>query len=209
MGIQGPVANYGGGQTPFQAPPPPMEAGERTQTNRVYAVLTAVVMLVCISAVAAMFFKDHLTGKPEEVAKVETPVPSAEPPPKTKPKAKADGDTGMAKPAPAPKPVKPSSGGGKTPKPSTGGTPAPAPPPRGNGSFSVTLNGGGATSIEVNCPSGFRERGSFSGTRASVANVPNEPCTVNFKGGAPAKFSPVRGNQSLTCTITGSTAVCN
>jgi hypothetical protein len=41
-----------------------------------------------------------------------------------------------------------------------------------------------------------------------VSGVPQESCTVHFKGGAPASFGPVRGGQGLSCNIVGNTAVC-
>ena len=42
-----------------------------------------------------------------------------------------------------------------------------------------------------------------------MANVPNESCTMFFKGGPPAQYKPVRGGASYTCKIVGTTAVCN
>jgi len=38
--------------------------------------------------------------------------------------------------------------------------------------------------------------------------VPTESCVLHFKGGTPARFSPVSGGQSISCYIQGSTAVC-
>ncbi len=64
------------------------------------------------------------------------------------------------------------------------------------------------TGIEVSCPSGFRLRVPFEDRVASVAGVPAEHCSVHFKGPVNARFSPVRGGQSLLCYLQGSTAVC-
>jgi hypothetical protein len=65
------------------------------------------------------------------------------------------------------------------------------------------------TGVEVKCPSGFRQRGAFSGTKATVSNVPtSEDCEVHFKGGSPAKARPIRGGKTWTCTFPSATAVC-
>jgi hypothetical protein len=70
-------------------------------------------------------------------------------------------------------------------------------------------DGSPVTGFEVNCPSGFRERGTIRGTSGSVANVPNEPCTIFFKGVGSAKWGPVTGGRSVKCRIEGSTGVCS
>ncbi|MBL8614121.1 MAG: serine/threonine protein kinase [Deltaproteobacteria bacterium] len=216
MGIQGPMAGYGGaaggaGGSPFQvggaAPPPAPDASEGTQSHRVYAILTAVVLLVCVAAVAAVLLRG--SGKPDEPAPAVAKV-DAEPAPKEKKKKKkAEEDTAAPPPAaPTPKPKGSGGGGTPKPKPASGGA-APAPAPRANGgSVSVRLSGAPNTSFEVSCPGGFRGRGSLSGGAGSVSGVPGEDCTVYFKGGPPAKYGPVRGGQSISCTIEGNTAIC-
>jgi hypothetical protein len=61
-------------------------------------------------------------------------------------------------------------------------------------------------SIEVNCPGGYRSRGTFredtkKTMRATVQNVPgDERCTVTFQGSQPAK-AWITGNQTLSCTF--------
>lgn len=61
-------------------------------------------------------------------------------------------------------------------------------------------------SIEVNCPGGYRARGSFRGDtdttmRATVPTVPgDERCTVTFQGSEPAK-TWISGNQTKYCTF--------
>jgi hypothetical protein len=65
------------------------------------------------------------------------------------------------------------------------------------------------TSVQLSCTSIAPQRGNFAGGVASVPNVPtSEDCTLNFKGGPPAMFRPVRGGQTLSCTFTGATASC-
>lgn len=62
--------------------------------------------------------------------------------------------------------------------------------------------------LEVDCPSGFRERTPLMGGEGRFAYVPKEDCTLWFKGGVPAQFGPVRGGQTLACEIVGTTAIC-
>ena len=62
--------------------------------------------------------------------------------------------------------------------------------------------------LEVDCPSGFRERTPLSAGQGRFAYVPKEDCTLWFKGGVPAQYGPVRGGQTLDCEIVGTTAVC-
>lgn len=62
--------------------------------------------------------------------------------------------------------------------------------------------------VYVQCPSGFRERGTFEAGEAVVHGLPSEACTLSFKGGTPARYSGVRGGQRLTCTLSGTLATC-
>ncbi len=201
--VQGPVVSYGnaGGASPFQvAGPGPVaspsaDAGQRVQSNRVYAILVGVFMLVCVAVVVAVW----LIPKAAEDSKPPA-TPTATPPVVVEKTAKVEEDTAPPPaPAPAPKPKVKSS----TPKAA-----APAPS-SGPGTLTVTLaDASQATSIEVNCPSGFRQRSALSGGRGSIASVPQEKCVLYFKGGAPAQFAPVNGGRSLSCSIVGTTAVC-
>lgn len=201
--VQGPVVQYGGAQpaSPFQvAGPGPAaatgDAGSRVQSNRVYAIILAVFMLVGLAVVAAIWFQRDKTEEPKEVVTAPPPPKPVVADPKPVP------DTGAA-PAPTPKPQP------KSTKPKTT-TPKVAAPASGPATLSVKLaDGAVATAIEVTCPSGFRQRSTLSGGSGSVASVPQEKCTLIFKGGAPAQYGPVHGGQSLKCSIVGTTAVCN
>lgn len=104
----------------------------------------------------------------------------------------------------------------EVPVPSVGEAP-PSPPPIDffeapaelGGAVTVILTGAArATSVEITCPGGFRDRGEFAQGVAVVPAVPPEDCTVRFKGGPPAKYAPVRGGQSLSCSFQGTTALC-
>lgn len=214
---QGPVAAYNAGasQTPFGVTgvaPPPADADQRTQSNRVYAIVLAMFFLVGVAIFAAIWLapkdKDGVADG-DDGAKPSVVTPQAPEPQSTKDKHK--GDTAVPAPIPdnpTPKPKPRPSGGGST----DGGSTKPPPTPKFSGPapLNVSMSGdlAGTTSLEVNCPSGFRERGRLNGTSATVPNVPQEGCTLFFKGGPPAKFSPVRGGQSLSCSIQGTTGVC-
>ncbi|MFH1466817.1 MAG: hypothetical protein ABIO70_20705 [Pseudomonadota bacterium] len=94
------------------------------------------------------------------------------------------------------------------PAPPPAPVPAPAVPP-GPDALVITMSGDApVTGIEVVCPGGFRQRVSFEERVATVAGVPAEACSINFKGPTSARYQPVRGGQSLTCHLQGTTAVC-
>ncbi|MBN1336731.1 MAG: serine/threonine protein kinase [Deltaproteobacteria bacterium] len=215
--VQGPVApGSPSGGSPFQvaagpmAPPPEAESHRRVNSYRVYAIILAVIVLTCAAVVAAIWFRPSKEDSapaaqservPTEVAAVapsrkarqqDTAEPSlpAAPPPRAATR-KAASSTRTASSASAPS------------------APKAAAAPRGPASLSVVLTDNSpATAVEVVCPSGFRQRVGLSGGRASVPGVPIESCTLYFKGPATAQFSPVRGGQSVSCRIQGSTAVC-
>jgi len=65
----------------------------------------------------------------------------------------------------------------------------------------------GFTGIEVSCPSGFRQRASFSDGSATLSGLPAESCVANFKGGPPARFSPLTAG-IWRCQFTGTTMSC-
>jgi cytoskeletal protein RodZ len=200
-GIQGPTA-AGGVGTPFQASQPPPSAPQqqkRVSSFRVYALILAVFVLGCTAVVLAVWIgsnakKDDPVATSSNDAVAQAPTKEPEP----------QEDT-AEEPAPSPAPkqyAKP---------PSSGGSSAPAPKPAVNpGTLTVKMTDQTfLTTIEVTCPSGLRQRASISpGGSASVSNVPSETCVLHFKGGAPARFSPVSGGQSLSCYIQGTTAVC-
>ncbi len=61
--------------------------------------------------------------------------------------------------------------------------------------------------FELTCPSGYRERARITENTGVFNSVPDEPCTLHFKGGAPAKFSPIRWG-THQCLLSSSTAIC-
>lgn len=113
-----------------------------------------------------------------------------------------------ARHAPAPPPP---------PPPAPVVAPAPVPDttrvPEGvpQGMLRVRMEGdaGHNHSVELVCPqAGYRARAPLAEGRAELNGAPVEDCTLYFKGGVPAQFSPVRGGDQLVCTLVATTAVC-
>ncbi len=201
-GIQGPTASGPAG-TPFQASQPPPSAHQkekRVSSFRVFALLLAVFMLGCIAVVSAVWI-GLSRDKTDEVVQVPSTTPAVAQVP-SRPQPQDDtGEEPEPEPQPRPRP--------RSTNPSS--SPAPAPKPAVNpGTLTVKMTDQTfLTTLEITCPSGFRTRASISpGGSATISNVPTETCVLHFKGGAPARFSPVSGGQSLSCYIQGTTAVC-
>ena len=78
----------------------------------------------------------------------------------------------------------------------------------------VRMTPGRATSLELLCPSGYRERATLgpgpdpTWTWGRFTGLSGGDCTLYFKGGAPAAFGPVAAGSGLSCDVVGSTAVC-
>ena len=224
--VQGPTANgqvasysTGANASPFQVsggtPPPPADHGARTQSNRVYAILLAMFFLVGVAVFVAVWFRPGTTDEATDIAALEDNDPRVVSDRAKKPKKSDDdkeaSDTGAAevdydkaiavKPV-AKRPPRQNSGA------NTSSSPAPSAPKVGNGTVKIAIVSGSATMLEVTCPSGFRERTNFNASSATLSGLPSgEKCTAHFKGGAPSSF-PVRGGQSLRCTLTDTTANC-
>ncbi len=201
-GIQGPTASGAVG-TPFQASQPPPSAPQkekRVSSFRVYALVMAVFVLGCTAVVLAVWF-GQMRDKPSSEPTTTTTTAVADAPVR---QPKAAKDTGE-EPEPEPQPRRTT-----TRKATTTAPAAPAAPKSNPGTLTVKMTDQTfLTTIEVTCPSGMRQRAAISpGGSATVSNVPNETCVLHFKGGAPARFSPVSGGQSLSCYIQGTTAVC-
>lgn len=61
--------------------------------------------------------------------------------------------------------------------------------------------------LELTCNNGFRVRSEVVVNTAVFASVPDEECTLFFKGSVPARFRPIRTG-TWSCGLAGSTAVC-
>ncbi len=62
-------------------------------------------------------------------------------------------------------------------------------------------------SLELKCPNGYRERSMIQENTAKFTNVPNDQCTLMFKGGVPARYSGMTWG-TWYCSLSGTTAVC-
>jgi len=91
------------------------------------------------------------------------------------------------------------------------------PEPVGPDALGVRISGppGALTAVEVVCPGGFRGRSPIHAAAggsmglATVDGLPTgERCTLHFKGGQPARFSPVDAGAAILCDIIGATATC-
>ena len=214
------VASYPAGQsaTPFQVsgdtPPPPADHGARTQSNRVYAILLAMFFLVGVAVFVAVWFRPGM-GDSDALADIasEQNTGEAQTIGSTKPDDGADGkDTAEPSVEEDPRVSKPKPAVVRKPTTNTQSSGSsgsrPSSPGVGSGTIRISIIGGAAVYMEVTCPSSYRKRAYFSAGSASVTGVPpGEQCTAFFKGGAPSNF-PVRGGQSLRCTLTDTTANC-
>jgi len=222
-GISGPTPSAGaqsGAGTHFaaNAPPPPAASGDRTTSNRFYALLLGIFALVGVAVVVAIQLRTDEGDVEEPTPTTEAPstVPSAPPP-----AAEGGEDTAIEIPEVRSQPRRTTTrrSGSSSSKPrsttssSSPAAPAAAAPPPATSSGTLTVklaDKGTYFSVEVTCPSGFRQRGNFDNSgNAKVAKVPQESCTMHLKGGTPASHSPVHGNQTVTCNFSGSTLVCN
>ena len=210
--VQGRVASP---STPFavqQAPAQgqPNKDRQRVQSYRVFALVLAVFMLVCIAVVAAVWIRIMITSDPEPAMAAATttaaaPVVSGAP---AAPKAAAAEPVDTGAPPPPRRKTKRRSSSRSASSSSTGATAA-AKAPSGPAPVTVKLNDPSAASaIEITCPGGFRKRASLGGGVGSISDVPQENCSLYFKGGAPAKFAGVSGGRTLNCAIVGTTATC-
>lgn len=206
-GIQGPSAGgvatpFGAGGQPGAAVPP---AESRSQNLRVYAIVFFLLFAFCVVTLVTVWALVFAGGEDPEPAVADAPIAAPAPPPPP--------PSGPAQDTAEPREVKPKPQRRRSqPRAETPSAPAPAPAPKpkvGPGPLTITLTEGNATGVEVKCAgSGFRQRGSFTGGKVTVPNVPAEDCELHFKGGAPAMYRPVRGNQTVTCRIQGTTGVC-
>ncbi len=71
-----------------------------------------------------------------------------------------------------------------------------------------TGDSGGTRSLELACSSGYRERVDVVDATVTFNKVPAEDCTVNFKGGVPARFRHITPG-TWYCSLTGANAICD
>ncbi len=116
--------------------------------------------------------------------------------PQARQKAAADGSATAAT----------SSGNAAAP---TTSTPQSSSSPKGYEDLQVSIADGTlVTSVEVTCPSGYRQRVLVTDGVGIVRSLPSGSCTLHFKGSVSAKYSPVVAGQEISCMFQQNTAVC-
>ncbi len=65
-----------------------------------------------------------------------------------------------------------------------------------------------SASLEITCPDGWRNRAPVTENTATFEGVPDDQCTLQVKGGVPARFSPITWG-TWYCRLAGTTAVCS
>ena len=232
----GPVARASGAEAPI--PPPPRMSGNvavdpgagprtpfraeqavakakaqvgvhnenRVQSNRVYAIVFGM-FAFCSVAVMLLLFVDWGGEETPPVAQAKTATSTPSDGKRDREPASRE-DTGFT---PPPQPVRrrsatSSSSRSSRPAAST----APTGPKVGGGSVMVKLTDASqARAVELICGAGsYRKRQSFTAGVTKFGGVPGGQCTLYFKGGIPAKFTPVSRGRSYSCSIIGQTAVC-
>ena len=235
-GIQGPVASYGGNpaaggaQTPFQVAAPggtntPGGSQQRVKSQVVWVVLFGALIFIGAAALLAVYLVRH-DGSSGDDAGADASSPRSAAVGDSKPRTKSDpslggeadagSDTGLPRPKPKKRVRKSSSSGsgkrsvgsGRGSSSGAASGASRAKTPSGPATLSVRIPGIQASAVEVTCPSGVRKRATVSGEAASVPGVPQEDCTLFLKGGAPGKYGPVKGGQSLSCSMSGVTLRC-
>jgi serine/threonine protein kinase len=206
--VQGPVASAGGvsaGNTPFQttAPAPThLATDQRVQSNRVYAIVAGMVMMVCV-AVLTLILVVPRGGGDDDPGTTEGAI-TVDQNPTPKKKFKSDTGTPKAKVPTRPRPPEPRTPASPNPTPAV-----PAPPTAGRGAVIIRLADVAiASSGQLSCPGGFRARRAFAGGVARWTGVPAGPCSLQFLGGAPARFRGIQPGSQYTCNVIGTTAVC-
>ncbi len=189
-GISGPVANRA---EPVVAVTGPRAPETRSQSVRAYAVVGSILVLALIAMVATAgltLLSVWLVRQPvdADVTGVQPP-PDPVAPPVPVPDAVV---VPLPSPVASPRPADP-----QPPRPAQ---PQPTPRPTGARAVTVTVAGDAPyTSVEISCPSGFRERGALAGGVAVVAGVPREAdCDIRFKGAAPAQV-PLGDSDAKIC----------
>ena len=194
MGSSVAVDNRASPKTPFRATPPTSappsgsaQAENRVQSNRVYAIVFAMLAILSVAFVALLF----VDWGEDEPTTAQVVTKTAKPEPAKDPEPEGREDTGIAPPPPPPRrpprTTTRSTTGGATPS-------APAKPRVGGGSVIVKLDDSSqARGVELICGGGsYRLRQSFAGGVAKFSGVPAGQCTLYFKGGIPAKFIGVQ-----------------
>jgi len=207
IGIQGPVAAGPVAGQGYAAPPPPAANDpKRTSSNRIYAVVLGLVMLMGVSTAATVWWvinkddgvepvADTIDYEPRERIDREPEVADAEDEDEELDEELPDANNGWVPPPPT------YNGGGNTAP--VNNTPKEPEKPSGAGALTVVLtgDGGGVTGFQLACPSGYNKRAGLAGGAASFAEVPQESCTLTTRGAKSGAFQGATAHMALTCSF--------
>lgn len=213
MGASVAVDSSAGPRTPFRAEQAVAKAKaqvgvqneNRVQSNRVYAIVFGM-FVFCSIAVMLLLFVDWGGEEPAPVAQSQPATTSSTDSKRDREPASRE-DTGFT---PPPQPVRRRTSKASSSPSRAPSTSAPAAPKVGGGSVIVKLTDASqARAVELICGAGsYRKRQPFAAGVTKFGGVPGGQCTLYFKGGIPAKFTPVSRGRSYNCSIIGQTAVC-
>ncbi len=199
----GPVAGAPVQPPPSAAPQP----GKRVQSNRVYALILAVLALVCTAIVVFLAVGRGTTEPEPEVIKKSEPQlrdeAVAEPEPEE--------DTGQVEEEkPQRRSRSTTRSTSSTSRSSSGGSSAaPAAPRTPKGQLKVTLVSGTAFAVLVSCPDGSGGTKPISTGGSATFTGVGSNCQLKFQGPVPAVGPTVSGGQTKKCTINGPVAQCS
>lgn len=182
-------------------------------STRVYAVLMALVLGVCLALLSTVLLMVTVVVWP--TPEVERPLvdQSLEPSVYGHFDEGYDDEYEFVDEPEVIRTRKPTTGKGTRPPPKkVDPVPPSTPPPVAAGDLTIRIpTGVFASEFEVTCPSGYRERGKFNGGVAVLPGVPVDNCRGLFKGGSiNNKLSIRNGGGTLTCTtVNASTLACS
>ena len=89
-------------------------------------------------------------------------------------------------------------------------SPEQSTPPVSNDSITVKMaDASPSKTVDLVCSDGsFRSSQPLTNGVTTFSEVPSGACTLEFKGGTPAKYTPARRGSTYNCAIIGQTAVC-
>ncbi len=195
------------GARPVAAPVAAPDSGDsRVVSWRVWALLLAVFGLMGLFVLAVLGVWLIQNRDQGEVV-TPTPVPVTTPVVETAPMEVPSADPMVLTPvAPIYRPRPPSNNTTTTPVATV-----PTPPVASTGTVSISFSGDSVpAAVEVVCNStGFRERGTVSGNRVSIPNVPVGAGCQAVPKGLPASNFTVKAGGSYACAVIGTTTSCN
>jgi eukaryotic-like serine/threonine-protein kinase len=187
-GISGPTGGIGGptaSSSPSVVPgPPPATHGSRTQSNRIYAIILGLVMLIGLAVVLAVWKRPSESPPPK--AEVNNSFKGGDEEPDFEPQDEVDDldeyTEPVTKPTPNPTPQKP-----RAPKINTG-------------TLRVKVNIQDSLMVKLLCDGGFKGRGRLQGGKASISGVPVDSCTLSIIGRTGAQAKIKGGGRTVNCT---------